>query len=139
MATAEGLDPLEQRQLELLEEIKHPTSPLYLFALLDALVTLYDECTRVEKNSYAQKFVERCEFYPFFFPFFFFSPKSSHSWLLVNRWPGGVKVEKTEAVKRRLQGHQDSWPGSFWRGFFLFFPYHLSSSWQLLIHCVSDR
>jgi len=59
-SSVDGIDALEQRQLELLEEIKHPTSPLYLFALLDALVTLFDECTRVEKNSHAQKFVERC-------------------------------------------------------------------------------
>ena len=54
-------DAIEKRQLELLEEIKHPASPLYLHALLDALVALFDECTRVEKNAHAHKFVEKCQ------------------------------------------------------------------------------
>ena len=59
--SGDAIDVIEKRQLELLEEIKHPASPLYLHALLDALVSLFDECTRVEKNAHAQKFVEKCQ------------------------------------------------------------------------------
>jgi hypothetical protein len=62
MTGSETVDAIEQRQLELLEEVKHPASPLYLHALLDALVALFDECTRVEKNAHAHKFVEKCSF-----------------------------------------------------------------------------
>jgi len=49
-----------EREQKILEEIKNPVSPLYLHSLLDSLVNLYEESSRVPKTPWIEEFLEKC-------------------------------------------------------------------------------